>query len=113
MARTTIAPATMPGGSYGVGFNEFEWTAADVGNGNQFLSTGKEILLVRNVNADSPPVSRIVTLHKTSGSVEKTVAAGEYWASGVIPTTGWKQTDTYVYVNGAHANLEFAVIKEP
>ena len=113
MARTTIAPVTMPGGSYGVGFNEFTWQAADVANGNQFLSTGKEILLMRNVNADSPAVARKITLYKTSGTIEYTLGAGEYAASGVIPVTGWKQTDTYVYVNGAHADIEFAVVKEP
>ncbi len=114
MARTTLTPTTIPGGSSsGVGFKEFTWTAADPTNGNQFVSTGKEILLARNVNADSPLVDRKVTVLKVNGQIEHTAAGGVFLTTGQIPATGWKQVDTYVYIDGAHADIEFAVLVMP
>jgi len=114
MARTTLTPTSIAGGSsVGVGFQEFTWTDADVANGNQFVSTGKEILLARNTNADSPLVDRKVTMHKTNGQIEHTLGGGEYLTSGQIPTTGWQQGDTYCYINGDHADIEFAVLVMP
>ena len=78
MARTTLSKTTLPGGSSsGVGFQEFTWTAADISNFNAFASTGKEVLMIRNVNAASPLVSYTVTLHKVAGRIEVTLAGGE------------------------------------
>ena len=115
MARTTLTPTSIAGGSsVGLGFVEFLWTAADAVNFNQFASVaGKEILLARNTNADSPAVSRKVTVHKTNGKIEYTLAGGAYVTVGQIPTSGFKQADTYVYVDGDHAELEFAVLVLP
>jgi hypothetical protein len=113
MAKTTISPTTLPGSSYGVGFQDFVFTPADVVNGNQFLSTGKELLLMHNVNADSPPLSHKVTLFKTQGKMEYNLAGGAYDCCGQIPTAGWKQTDTYVYVTADSAEIELAVLVLP
>jgi hypothetical protein len=113
MPRTTLSPTNLPGGSTGVGAQDFTWTAADASNGNQFASTGKEILLVRNVNAASPPVSRKVTLFHVKGKIEYTLGAGEFSSFGQIQTSGWKQTDNYVYVTGEHADIQLAVLVLP
>ena len=115
MARTTISKNNLPGGtSVGVGLAEFVWTAADTGNYNAFSSTGKEVLLIRNVNADSPSVSRTVTLHKTNGKIEITIPAGDYYCTGQIPSTGWKQTsDSNVWVDAASAEIEYSVLLLP
>lgn len=114
MPRTTLTPVSIAGGSsVGVGFQEFPWAAADAVNGNQFAGTGKEILMIRNVNADSPLVSRKITLLKTNGKIEYTLGGGEYATTGQIPTSGYRQVDTYVYVDGEHANIELAVLVMP
>jgi hypothetical protein len=114
MPRTTITPVNLSGGTAaGVGFQVFTWTAGDASNNNQFVSTGKEILFCRNVNADSPTISRILTLQKVNGKIEITIAAGEYWCSGQIPTSGFQQTDNNVYADPAHADLELAVLVLP
>ncbi len=110
MARTTLTPTSIAGGSsVGVGFVEFLWTAADAVNFNQFASTGKELLLAWNSGASD----RKVTIQKTNGKVEYTLAAGEYLTAGQIPTSGYRQADTYVYVDGDHAEVEFAVLVLP
>lgn len=115
MPRTTLSKTTLPGGSSsGVGFNEFPWTAADAGNFNAFASTGKEMLMIRNVNADSPVVSYTVTLHKVAGRIEITLGSGEYACTGQIPMAGWKQTsDSNVWVDAPNAEIEFAVLVLP
>ncbi len=115
MARTTISKNNLAGGSsVGVGFAEHTWTAADASNYNAFASTGKEILLVRNTNADSPVSSHMVTLHKTNGKVQLSIASGEYWCSGQIPQTGWKQSsDSNVWVDADSAEVEFSVLVMP
>lgn len=113
MARTTLTPTTLPGASYGVGFQEFTWTAGDASNNNSFASTGKEILMIRNVNADSPLVSRKVTLHKVQGKIEYTLGGGEFMCTGQIPTAGWKQSDNAIWVDPEHADIQFAVLVLP
>jgi hypothetical protein len=92
---------------------EFTWTDADPTNGNQFASTGKEFLLARNTNSDSPLLDRKVTIQKTNGKIEYVLGGGEYLAAGQIPTSGYKQADNYVYIAGAHADIEFAVLVMP
>jgi hypothetical protein len=114
MPRTTVTPTSISGGSsVGVGFVEFTWTAADASNGNQFVSTGKEFLIARNVNADSPLLDRIVTVLKTNGQIEYTLSGGEYLVAGQIPTSGYRQADNYIYLDGSHADIEFAVLVLP
>lgn len=115
MARTTLAKINLPGGSsVGVGFQEFTWTAADAVNYNAFSSTGKEILVVRNTNADSPLVSYTITLHKTNGKIQITIPGGDYYCTGQIPTAGWKQTsDSNVWVDAPNAQIEFAALMLP
>lgn len=111
MARTIIAPATVGGGTSGPTFTAFTFTAADTVNKNRFASsTGREELVIRNANADSPGVSRKVTLYRsTYGVVEYTLAAGEYVSTGLCPTT-WRQssTDAYIWMDG-ETDIEFAV----
>ncbi len=114
MPRTTLSPTSIAGGSsVGVGFVEFAWADCDPVNGNQFASTGKELLLARNTNADSPAVSRKVTVQKTNGRIEYTLSADGNATAGQIPTSGHKQADNYVYVDGSHADIEFAVLVLP
>lgn len=114
MPRTTITPTSISGGSsVGVGFVEFTFGDCDPTNGNQFVSTGKELLIARSTNADSPSTDRKVTIQKTNGKIEYTLAAGEYLTAGQVPTSGYRQADNYVYIDGSHADIEFAVLVLP
>lgn len=114
MPRTTITPATLAGGSTSQpAFKQFSFTAGDAANGNQFAGTGKEIPLFYNANASSPTVSRKVTLqHPKGGQIEKTMAAGEYWTPGQLPTA-WRQNDNYIYFDPEHADVKCAVLVLP
>jgi hypothetical protein len=41
-----------------------------------------------------------------------TIPAGETWATPIIPKTGFKQSDGYVYLEGDNAELLIAVVKQ-
>src|SRR5574340_1738294 len=99
MARTSLTPTLVPGGSDGVAFQQFTFVACDPVNGNQFACSGKDIVVARNVNASSPAVSRKLTLYKTNGQIQYYIPAGGYVYSGVIPTTGFSQSGTVVWVD--------------
>ncbi len=114
MARTSISKTTLPGGtSVGVGFQEFTWTAADPVNYNSFASTGKEILCIRNLNADSPLVSHTVTLHKTNGKIQISIPGGDYYCTGQIPSTGWEQSGDVIWIDADDTDIEYAVLVLP
>ena len=120
MPRTTLTPVNIAGGSSAqLAFTQFSLTTGDAVNLNQFASTGKEMLVVYNSGAVSPGVSRKVTIrHPKGGSIEKTVAQGQYWISGQFPTA-WRQSgDNMIYVDPeANSNnttdLQFAVLVLP
>lgn len=116
MARTIISPTYLGGGSSAqVKAAEFTWTAADTVNGNRFATpSGKAMLFARNTNADSPAVSYTVTLYGTYGQIEKSLDSLEYACFGQIPVTGWEQgSESYVWLDGSNAELEFAVLLLP
>jgi predicted dehydrogenase len=114
MARTVLTPIPIAGGSsVGVKFTEVTFTAGDNSNGNKLASTGKEELLAYNSGA----YTRKLTVYGTAGSIEKDMAAGEYWTSGIIPASGWKQTtgdDTdYIQIDVESADILLAGLKHP
>ncbi len=106
--RTVISKTTIPGGSVGVGFQEFVWAAADTTNFNRFASTGKEILLARNTDVSPHKVTR----YKPAGKIEYTLGADDYLTTGQIPSSGWNQSG-YVNVDADSDTIEFAVLMLP
>ena len=115
MARTVLVKTTAPGGYAAAGV-AVTMAAADVGNGNRFVATGKELLVARNSGA----VDRTVTIDSApdpygrEGDISaETIAAGAIRVWGPFPLTGWRQSDGYVYVDGSNAEVLFGVIVVP
>jgi hypothetical protein len=115
MARTNL-PKTVLGGSYpGTGVSP-TFTASDPVNGNEFVLTGKELLLVKNIGA----VSRTITLFTAPDSfgreadVVATLASGAQALFGPFQMYGWAQAVTLTFeVTASHADVQIAVLVLP
>ena len=121
MAATAL-PIITPLGSYpslpiaSNGAN-FVFTAADSANGNSFVSTGRELLLVQN-SAGSTGYTVTVTsvadsLSRTGDITTYSVSAGLFSMFGPFAMTGWKESDGTVHVTASNAAIKFAVVRLP
>lgn len=110
---TTIIGVQLAGG-YANQYPAFTWTASDASNGNQFLSTGKEILLVRNTSGGSLTLTVVAVADTIGRAVNASiiVGAGLYRSFGPIGIVGWRNSSGYVETTGAAA-LEIAVLINP
>lgn len=92
-------------------------TAADASNGNRFLGTGRELVIVRNSGAGA----RTFTLTSVASATSKrtgdittySLAAGDVAVFWVGSLEGWRNTDGYVYLSGSHAEILFGVVRIP
>lgn len=112
--RATITPVTIPK-SYATSGSTLTWTASDPYNFNQFSSTGREILLVRNDSGDTQTitVTSVADQFGRTGDTSKAVANGAYAVFQQFPTHGWQQSDGYIYVDGADTDVYLSVIRVP
>lgn len=115
MATTVLAKTTMPG-PYDTDGVAITWQAGDDVDGNHFLSTGKEILLVRNDDAGAQTVTVTSTADpqgRTGDITADSIAAGAYAVYQEFPVSGWRNSDGEVVVTPSDANLFFAVLVLP
>lgn len=112
MARQSLTPATMPG-SYGT-WTVFTFAAADASNKEQFTLSPGDILIIFNSGA----TPRNVTLTSVADRLGRTkdvgptaVAAGAYAVFGPIQLEGWQQTDGKFYLEAAHAEVKYAILR--
>lgn len=115
MPRTSLTKTVLAGSYPGTSVTP-TFSAADVTNGNQFVATGKEMLLVRNVGA----TSRSITLNSASDAyareadVTEAIAAGAYKVFGPFQLYGWAQESTLAFeINATHIDVEIAVLVLP
>lgn len=113
MARTTLTIETAAGAAP-LAENALTFTAADVANGNQFVHTGRELLLVKNTGVGANNVTllsvAIAGRQDPKNSVAQSIPAGEERLYGPFGN-GWRQTDGYVYINGDNAEVTFCAIR--
>jgi len=89
-------------------------TAADASNGNSFVLTGSEILLIQNTDssAHTVTISSVAINGRTGDITTYSVAANSIAAfsfrGGV---SGWQQTDGTVHLAVSSALIYFGVIK--
>lgn len=115
MARTVITPISQTS-KYPTAFTAVTWTAADPTNGNRFVLTGRETLLVRNVGATTNVTffSSTSEPQNRSGDItNSSLATNGHATLGPLALNGWRQEDGYAWVTGQTANIEFAVLRQP
>lgn len=114
MPRTALTPIETPGASP-LSAGAMAFTPADPTNGNKFVSTGKELLVVHNTGAGSRNVTfQTIAINGRQDPNHNTaiaVAAGLYKVFGPFPLKGYRQSDGTISVTGSHAEVEFAVLK--
>lgn len=119
MARTAITPQNVPGsypGTIAANGADFTWAAADVTNKNQFISTGRELLLVKNddVAAQTITINSAQDPYKRTGDISSySLGIAEFAVFGPFPVLGWIQSDSNIYLEASSANIKFAVLKLP
>jgi hypothetical protein len=117
MARATLVKSVAPGPwpTDGVVLTE---TAANVADKNQFVNTGKELLIARNTDPADPYT---VTINSTANRYGRTgditgdsLAAGVVHIYGPFAVDGWNQAGTsYIYLEASNAAITFAVVTLP
>lgn len=92
------------------------FTAADVSNGNSFISTGRELVLVQNTGGSDYTVtitSAPDELGRTGDISAYTLATTEFAAFGPVQQKGWVQPDGKVYLSGSNAGIKFLILRLP
>jgi hypothetical protein len=119
MPRTIVTPRAVTVGhpTLPVPVNSLDLTevAADIVNKNRVVHTGKEVIVAHNTDVGAVTVTiTSVPVHGRSGDVTAySLGAGEIALFGPYPTTGWRQTDGYLYFEASDVDCKFAVLKLP
>lgn len=116
MARTTLTKTTAPGGYTGAGV-VVTMAAADTTDQNQFVSTGKELVIAHNTGASQYTVT-INSSDDEYGRQEhisaETIEAGEIKIYGPFPIHGWRQSGSmYIWLEANNVAVELGVIELP
>lgn len=112
MPRTTLTKTTALG-SYNHAGVDLTMTAADVGNGNQFVATGKDLLIIHNTAGISytfTVISSPDAYGRTKDITTETITAGTYKIAGPLELTGWIQADGKIYLAASNAGVKFGIV---
>ncbi len=118
MPRLTLTPVT-PKGSYPSlpltpdSADVVFAVASTYTDGEGWVNTGREILLVKNGGASpyTVTISSVAYLGRTGDITTYSLAAGDIAVFGPFDPKGWNQADGMVYVVGSNASVTFAVIR--
>ncbi len=92
---------------------DFLFTAADVGNGNQFIPSGDDLLIVTNSDGANPYTFTVTSAPDPLGRIGNidtySLGAGEF-ADFRLKKTGWMQPDGNIYISASNAAIKFAVL---
>lgn len=112
MPRTTLTKTTAPG-AYTHAGTLLTMTAADASNGNQFVATGKDLIVAYNsagltytitVTSSADPYGR------TKDITAENITAGQYKIFGPLETVGWIQSDGKIYITASNAGVYLGIV---
>jgi len=116
LARTDLTKTNAPG-HYASSGAALAFEAGDAVNGNQFVATGKELVIARNTDGAA---AHTVTIHSTNDPYNRTgdianysIPANGFAVFGPFPRLGWIQSDGKIYIDVDDALVELAVIVLP
>lgn len=115
MAPTTLTKTTPRGsyGSYGADLADLTMAAADVANGNQFVASGKDLVIAHNTggSAYTVTVTSVADPYGRTGNISAySIGAGEYAIFGPFELAGWQQTDGKILISASNAAVKFGVV---
>jgi len=115
----TVQSVKAPFAAITAGSADFTLAAGDAVNGNSFVCTGKELLIVNNSDGALPYYVTISSVDDEKGRSEDitqySLAAGDYAVFGVGLTNskGWKQTSGVINIAVENAAVLVAVLRLP
>lgn len=118
--ETALAVVTPKGPFDPVSANalDFSFAAADTVNGNSFVCTGRELILIRNDHASDPATITITSAPDPYGRIKDieaySLAAGEFAAFWAGKSIGWRQADGKVWMSVAGpGTIKIAILRIP
>ncbi len=120
MARTALTVPTPKGPYDAVSANglDFPFGAADDVNGNSFVCSGRELVLMHNDHATDAATVTIASAPDPYGRTKDittySLAAGEFAAFWIGRTAGWRQSDGKVNLDVAGSGtIKLAILRIP
>jgi hypothetical protein len=120
MARTALTVLTPKGPYDAVSANglDFSFVAADQANGNSFVCSGRELILMRNDHVTDAATVTIASAPDPYGRTKDittySLSAGEFAAFWVGKTAGWRQSDGTAHLDVAGpGSIKFAILRIP
>ena len=117
---TVIVPKVIlgPFAAYGAGLADFTFAAGTVTDGDDWVCSGRDLLLVYNSSAGVLTVTVVSVDDETNRAGDITaysLAAGDYAAFGVGLTNslGWQGTGKKIRITPSHADVKVAVLTLP
>lgn len=112
MPRTALTKDDAPGAYAGAGA-ALTFQAADVTNKNDFVATGRELVIVRNtdgVAAHNVTFTSADDPFNRKEDVTESIPASGFRIFGPFQLPGWIQTDGKIHLEADDAQIEFAVV---
>lgn len=119
MARTALTPVSPKGpypGTVAANALDYVFAASDSSNGNYFVGTGRELILVQNADAGAQTftLTSIADPYGRLGSITTySLSAGEFAMFWLGALVGWDQGGGQIYLDSSNANIKFAIIRMP
>ena len=114
----TVQSVLAPFAAVGAGTADFTFAAGTITDGDTFVCTGREVLLVNNTNVGAQTIT-ITSVDDEKGRSEDitaySMAAGDFAVFGVGLTTskGWKSSAGTVRITVSSADVKVAVLRLP
>jgi len=115
MAETALTKTTALG-SYQSATTTLTMTAADVGNQNSFVASGKDLVILHNTGGApyTVTITSVADPYGRSGSLSAVaIAAGAYKIFGPMALVGWEQTAGTILVGASNALVFIGVVTLP
>lgn len=115
----TVQTVLAPFAAVGAGAADFTFAAGTVSDGDTFVCTGRELLLVKNTEVADPKTITITSVDDETNRSENitsySLAAGDYAVFGVGLTNskGWKSTAGTIRITVSAATVKVAVLRLP
>lgn len=117
MAATTLTPIA-PGTGWATTGTTVTWTAVDTTNGNQFLSTGREILHYKNTDGAAAHTLTITSQNDSpfnrKGDFSQSIALSAEGCTQMLPKAGWADGSSMVQIPASNdSHFQFWVETVP
>jgi len=115
----TVQTITAPFAAITAGSADFTLAAGDATNGNTFICTGREILIVQNTDGANPYYVTITSVddeqNRAENITEYALAVADFavFGIGLTNSKGWKSTAGTIRIDVENVAVKVAVLRLP